>query len=496
MGLHFAQCRYERALAILDEALALLPARTPYRLTVLNFRITVLDELGRYREAAAAVAEMREIAAAVREEWLYAYTSWSEAEMCSLSGDREGTVRAILDVRQHQAAWFDETPGVEFLAQAADFLDRVGEHEMAAGHLAVARVRMAGFERVVRVYEAAVLGRSGDPGPAGRVIAATLDRADLDPQERWPIMVLRAYAALRRGDPAAGALAASAFDFCRALGVAEGPLRREPAAARALLPLAAAAGSGAAADLLSHVTKVSVSLLGGFELRRGGDVLETPPGRPARAVRAVAAAGGRLHAEELIEVLWPDTEPDTGRNRLKNLLSRLKNAVGDVLVRDGESVALAPGAELDTVLFEAEAREALAAAARGDDHRAAALGLAALARYRGDLLPADLYETWADQPRNHLRRCHLELLDLLARHAQSAGEVDNAIRLIRRAIESEPYDEHRYLRLASLLAAQGWVGSARATIRQARAALGELGLPLSAELSALERSLQARTPAV
>jgi ATP/maltotriose-dependent transcriptional regulator MalT/DNA-binding SARP family transcriptional activator len=496
MGLHFALCRYERALAIIGEALALLPARSPYRATVLTFRVTVLAELGRYREAAAAVAEMRDIAAAIGEEWLYAYASWAEAEVCSLSGDREGTVQAILDARRHQAAWFDETPGVEFLAQAADFLDRVGEHEMAADHLTMARARMAGFERVVRVYEAAVLGRSGDPVQAGQVIAATLSRADLDPQERWPIMILRAYAALRGGDPAAGGLAASAFDFCRALGVADGPLRREPAAARALLPVAAASGSGAAADLLGRATRLSVSLLGGFELRRGGDAVQTPAGRPTRAVCAVAAAGGRLHAEELIEMLWPETDPGTGRNRLKNLLSRLKNAAGDVLVRDGDIVALAPGAELDTALFEAGARGALACAARGDGHRAVSLALAALARYHGDLLPADRYETWTAQPRNRLRLCYLDLLDLLATHAQATGEVDDAIRLIRRAIESEPYDERRYLRLASLLAVQGWVGSARSALRQARAALGELGIPPSAELDALERSLLAGNPAV
>lgn len=496
MGLHFARCRYERALATIDQAVALLPARSPHRATVLTFRVTILAELGRYREAAAAITQVREIATAVREEWLYAYASWSQAEVCSLSGDRDGTVQAVLAVRRHQAAWFDETPGIEFLAQAADYLDRVGEHEMAAAHLAEARGRMTGFERVVRVHEAAVLGRSGNPDQADPAIAAALARADLDPQERWPIMVLRAYAALRGGDPAAGELAAAAFDYCRALGVADGPLRREPTATRALLPVAAASGGRAAADLLDRSAMFSVSLLGDFELRRGGTVVETPAGRPTRAVQAVAAAGGRMHAEQLIELLWPDTRPDVGRNRLKNLLSRLRNTAGSVLVRDGDVVALAAGTALDTALFEAEAGEALSAAASGDSYRAASLGLAALARYHGDLLPASPYEAWADQPRQRLRLRYLDLLDLLAAHAQAEGEVDDAIRMTRRAIQSEPYDEHRYLRLARLLSAQGSVGSARAVVSQARTVLGELGVPLPAELAALERSLTAAAPAV
>jgi len=476
MGLHFALCRYDRALAIIDQVLALLPARTPYRTTVLAFRATILTELGRYREAAADVAQMRGIAAAIKDEWLYACASWSDAELSSLSGDREATVRSVLEVHQHRAAWFDETPGVEFLAQAADYLDRVGEHQMAAEHLTQARSRMAGFERVVRVYEASVLGRSGDPAEAEKIISATLGRPDLDPQERWPIMVLHAYAALRGGDPAASALAASAFDTCRSLGVPEGPLRREPAAAEALLPVAAAAGSKTAADLLDGAATFSVSLFGDFELRRFGRRIDLPPGRPARAVRVVAASGGQVHAEQLIEVLRPGAGRDTGRNRLKNLLSRLRTAAGDVLVRDGDTIRLASRTESDAALFEAEAVQALAAASAGERSRAAATGLAALSRYQGELLPADRYEPWASQPRERLRLKYLELLDLLAANAQAEGEVDDAIRLMQRAIDAEPYDERRYVRLAGLLASQGRAGSARAVLRQAQAALGELDL--------------------
>jgi DNA-binding SARP family transcriptional activator len=493
MGLHFALCRYDRALAIIDRVLALLPARTPYRATVLNFRVSILSELGRFREAAADVAQMRGIAAAIREEWLYACASWSDAELSSVSGDREATVRAVLDVHRHRAAWFDETPGTEFLAQAAEYLDRVGEHQMAAEHLGQARSRAVGFERVVRVYEAAVLGRSGDPAEAEEIIAATLARPDLDPQERWPIMVLRAYAALRAGDPAAGALAASAFDTCRILGVPEAPLRREPAVAEALLPVAAAAGSTAAADLLDGAATYTVSLLGGFELRRHGRRIDLPAGRPAKAVRAVAVFGGQVHAEVLIEVLWPDVDPATGRNRLKNLLSRLKAAAGDVLVREGDMIRLASCAESDAALFEAEAGHALAAWSAGEHHRAAAIGLSALSRYHGELLPADRYEPWASQSRERVRLRYLELLDLLATRAQAEGEVDDAIRLMQRAIDAEPYDEHRYVRLANLLASQGRAGSARAALRQARAALGELDLDSADSSTGPSRSLPPRT---
>lgn len=494
VGLHFGMCRYTRALAVLDEAMVLLPARSQYRSFVLSFRADVLAWLGRHAEADAAVGEMRQIAEAAGEEWMFAYAAWSDAGVRSLRGDREGTVAAVLGVHQRRAAWFDETAGIEFLAQAADWLDRVGEHQMAIDHLEQARSRMTGFERVVGVHEACVLGRSGDPVRAERVIVDVLARPELDQQERWRIMLLRAYAAWRGGDPQAGALAATAFGTCRDLGIGDVPLRCEPTVTQALLPLAAAAGSDAAAALLGGAATVSLALLGCFELRRGGRRLDPPAGRPAMAVRAVAASGGRLRAEQLIEILWPEADAAAGRNRLKNLLSRLRAAVGEVLVRQEDTVALAPDSDCDAALFEAEARQALALAAQGDRDGSAALARTALTRYRGDLLPDDRYDAWAAQPRERLRLRYLDLLDLAAAHAKDAGEVDDAIRLVQRAIDTEPYDENRYLLLATLLASQGRAGSARAAVRRARSALDELGLSPSADLRAFDQSLAAGAP--
>jgi DNA-binding SARP family transcriptional activator len=489
MGVHFGQCRYQRAMAALDQALMLFPARGQYRATILAFRSTVLAEMGSYAEAAASIAEMHQLASALGEEWLQAYVWWSQAELASYQADKELTVRAVRGVLQHKAAWFDETPGVEFLAQAADFLDRVGEHALATEYLERARRRSSGFERVVRVYESAVLGRSGPPDEAEEVITATLARRDLDPQERWPLLLLRAYAALRRGDQAAAGLAAQAFETCLELGVPQAPVRRERAVCEALLPLAAQAGSVAAATLLGHGGKVSVRLLGGFEVRRGAQRLQPPPGRPATAIKAVVAAGGRLHVEELIEALWPGADVDQGRNRLKNLLSRLRSAVGDVLVRDADSVVLAAGAESDIASFEAAARRALATLVSGERLHAAMLARSATDRYRGDLLPEDRYEPWAAEPRERLRLRYLELLDLLAAQAEASGEADEAARLVQRAIGSEPYDEERYLRLATLFAEQGRSGSARAVLRRARAVLTELDIAPSAEFVTAERSL-------
>ena len=476
MGLHFGLCRYRRALETLDQALALIPPRNPYRGFLINFRLTVLCALGLFEESEASLAEMNELSALFGEDWLTAYSRWSELEIAAYMRDKSRAIRAAQQVLEHKSSWFDENPGTEFLAQGAEFLDRAGANGLAADLLAQAKERMTGFERVVCVYESSVLARSGDPHKAEDSLAATLARPDLDPQERWPLQLMRAYAALRRGDERAGRLAAEAFEYCENMAIADAPMVREPSITEALLPAARAAGSTAAVAIAAGAARVSLSVLGGFDLRRGVRRLHPPPGLPTETICVVAAAGGRVRAEQLIESLWPAVGPDAGRNRLKNILSRLRVFIGDVLVRSGQMVVIAPGSTIDAVLFESEARLALKARANGDHLQAAALARSAVDRYRGDLAPAFAYFAWAAEPRERARLLYLELLDLLVAHAEATGEVDEAARLVQRAIQAEPYDEDRYVKLARLFTSQGRTGSAHAVLRRAGTVLESLGL--------------------
>lgn len=198
MGLHFALCRYDRALDVLEAALADLPARNQYRVMVQTFRAEALIELGRFTEARACIGEIHEIGRWSREEWIVAYAWWNEINLASYLGDAARTAEATREVLRRPAGWFEQPSGVEFLVQAADWLDRVGEHERSAECLAHARDRMAGTEHHVRVYGAAVIARSGDPHEADAAIAALLGSTHLEPQERWPLLVLRTDCRRRR----------------------------------------------------------------------------------------------------------------------------------------------------------------------------------------------------------------------------------------------------------------------------------------------------------
>jgi DNA-binding SARP family transcriptional activator len=210
-----------------------------------------------------------------------------------------------------------------------------------------------------------------------------------------------------------------------------------------------------------------------------------PPGRPTSLVKLLAARGGRIGAAGAIESLWPEVEEASGRKRLRNVLNRLRDAVGDLVVRDGDALKLRDGTEADAVVFE---RGASAALAEPDAAFAPDRARAALAVYLGEALPDDRYEDWAAEPRERLRARSLDLLDLLVRHAEREGEIDEALRLLERAIETDRLDESRYLHAARLLLRQGRRGRALDVLRASATALRELDLEPSDEHRSLVRA--------
>jgi DNA-binding SARP family transcriptional activator len=156
---------------------------------------------------------------------------------------------------------------------------------------------------------------------------------------------------------------------------------------------------------------VRVDVLGRFRVAVDGRVATAAAWRRTRSAALVKllalAEGHRLHREQVMEALWPDLEPEAAAANLRKAAHFVRRALDahDVVVLDGEIVALAPGAELviDSQRFEAAAKAAL----RRNDASACeqAAGL-----YGGDLLPDDRYTEWAEEPRERLRQLHMQVL--------------------------------------------------------------------------------------
>ena len=233
----------------------------------------------------------------------------------------------------------------------------------------------------------------------------------------------------------------------------------------------------------------AISALGGFEVVHGTRQAHLEP-QVARLVQLLVVERTGLHVEQVIEVLWPDVTVERGRRRLRNVLSRLHRSAGPLVVRRGDVLVLGEGVELDVTRFEAEATRAIATLREGGAELGRRQASAAMAAYRGDLLPDALYEPWSASTRERLRRLRLGLLDTWAQLELAQGNVHEAERCLRAAIDADPVDEDRYVRLAELLADHDRPGAALEVLNRARALAGELGVAVSSRLLGLEQRVR------
>lgn len=237
--------------------------------------------------------------------------------------------------------------------------------------------------------------------------------------------------------------------------------------------------------------RVMIRTLGGFVVYQGRTACAMPPGLPSQAVKFVVANGGRVHAEVLIDELWPDAGLEEGRKGVRNVLNRLARSVPPLLERDGPLIRIAGNVLVDSVAFRVAAdRVLLNAGAPG----AVPAARAALARYAGPFLPDDMYSEWAQGIREQLRRRQLALLDLVASDARRRGAVLEAVLLLEMAIEVDPGDEIRYLEAAEILLRAGRRGRAAALLDRSRTALEEFGLSVGPGWQRLLRALQDGVP--
>ncbi|HET6873273.1 MAG TPA: BTAD domain-containing putative transcriptional regulator [Acidimicrobiales bacterium] len=480
MRAEFGRGRAQSALSVIDDALShVTGSRRTGRL--LFYRAQILTELGHYDEASATLEEVLRLARHDGGGLLVPFVAWQRMVMASQGGDAAGALDYASEVETHRGDWW-VTAGPHFMAEAADSLDRVGATIEAEHYLRRAQsVDPSGSERIIAMAECALLARHGDPDSALEKLARVRSFG-VYPRELWRVLLFKAYSAWRRGDPSAGALAASAFQETARLGEPQLPLIREAELTAALLDLAVESGSAAAAALQVSSHPVALTLFGTFNITRGGRAVPLGTGQATQLVKMVAVAGGRLPVEQAIEGLWPEVDPDVGRNRLRTVLNRLRESVPEALHREGEMLALDPGVRSDLWEFHRDARRAIALAG-GDPMAAVSMGRAAIARYRGDLLPDDLYADWAEGARRAAQRTLVDLLDLCARAAAERGDLDEARRLVERAMTNDPYEPEHYMGVVRILGRRGQHGGALSVLRRAAAVLGPLGIDVPSDVS-------------
>ncbi|HUF50005.1 MAG TPA: BTAD domain-containing putative transcriptional regulator, partial [Longimicrobiales bacterium] len=225
--------------------------------------------------------------------------------------------------------------------------------------------------------------------------------------------------------------------------------------------------------------------LGMVDLRAAdGRVLQSVLAQPKRLALLVyltlaQASGGFFRRDRLVALFWPELDEEHARAALRNTVYNLRRTLGHEAIgrRGDEEIGIAAGyLTCDATVFEASVSS-------GDP-------AAALALYRGDLLPgfyipdAPAFDEWLEQRRTQLRRT---AADAAWRHAEVAGlPPDELVARAHRAAELSGVNESTLRRLLLAFERAGdRAGAAHAFDDFRRRLHAEFDLEPSAELFCL-----------
>ncbi|UGS34557.1 BTAD domain-containing putative transcriptional regulator [Capillimicrobium parvum] len=241
----------------------------------------------------------------------------------------------------------------------------------------------------------------------------------------------------------------------------------------------------------------TITLFGGFSLRRGNWVVdERAWGRPttARLVRVLLTQRGAfMPEEELLEALWPDKPPKSARSSIQVAVSRARSVL-DVAGAEQSVIQYSERAyrlvlddrdRVDTELFGATAAAALVAKGATQIR----LLETAVALWTGEPMPEERYSDWAQSWRENLVGRYAQALTTLVDLRGRAGNHAAAAAAAGRLVGLDPLDEGAQRLLITALARSG--NRARA-LRQYLACRKQLVDELGIEPSEPTRDLQRR----
>ena len=184
--------------------------------------------------------------------------------------------------------------------------------------------------------------------------------------------------------------------------------------------------------------------------------------RSSRALVLVAFlathTGSPQARQRIAGLFWPDSTDAQALTNLRRELHHLRHVLGDepsLVVTPRELCWQDTGTcRVDLRIFDIEREAAVAAAAAGDDQGVLVHAAAAVAQYRGDLLPG-VYDDWLLDARSALERQCTDLCDLLGATRARTGDLTGAVDAARRRIQLQPLEEAGYRTLMLLQADLG-----------------------------------------
>ena len=198
-----------------------------------------------------------------------------------------------------------------------------------------------------------------------------------------------------------------------------------------------------------------IRCLGSFEIERNGKLLVPQAFKRRKAVTLlkilVLHGGAPVAKESLIEWLWPESEAESGLNRLHGIVHALREVIEpiasgndwQVIHYDGEHYRFDPlePCWIDLVEFDT-ARKAGQQAEKADQIPEALSAYdEALRLYRGDLYEEERFAEWVLLDREYWKETYLGLLQRVAGYHNRNGDRDHAIGRFQQIVREDPLRE-------------------------------------------------------
>jgi DNA-binding SARP family transcriptional activator len=225
-----------------------------------------------------------------------------------------------------------------------------------------------------------------------------------------------------------------------------------------------------------NADRIYVKAFGSLRIRRGDrSGPEISIGRPRqRALLGylVARIENPPSRDQLIEALWPESDPDDGVNSLNQSVYQLRRVI-DSRYRDGDApqyvISTVDTVRLDTALVRTDLQEFRAASRElesGAGPTAGAMAHQLIEYVDGEFLAELVYEDWAEK---HRLAVHAEVQQALVHLTQGhwlTNRPDLGLRAALKLAELDAYDEHAHLAIARCLQAMGRNEAARQVVRK------------------------------
>jgi DNA-binding SARP family transcriptional activator len=233
-----------------------------------------------------------------------------------------------------------------------------------------------------------------------------------------------------------------------------------------------------------------VRVLGPIDVMTPDGVVSVGGNRVRALLGALVIAAGRaVSIDHLQQVLWGDDPPRSADSTLQSYVSCIRHVLGaEVIVRTDHSYELdATSVEIDALQFERLLRTATEV--RADPLESGRLAQEALGLWRGrpfgDLADDEAFNLEAYR----LDELRLAAMELGIESDLALGRQELVVSELESAVEEHPYRERLWLLLIQALALSDRRVEALRACTRLRRILGDVGIEIGGEISALERRI-------